>query len=167
MADGRIVDFPGKRKLQKTSYTDGDAVRVRLDFCNGETRTISLRPDMIPQYAAHGAEQKLGDECAGIEDVDDMTLAVDDLISRLDAGEWSVKREGSGFSGASILLRALVEVTGKSVEAVKTFLAGKTQAEKMALRAAAKVKPVVDRLEAEKASKAAKVDTESMLAELN
>ena len=93
MTDGRIVDFPGKRRIWKSSYLDEDGrVCVRLDFRNGETRTMGLRPDMMPQYAAYGAEQKLGAEFASVKDVDKAVLAVDELIARLDKGESSRAR---------------------------------------------------------------------------
>jgi len=154
MQDGRTVEFVGKRKMLKESFPETGT--VRLDFRNGETRSF-----VIP-----GAEQKLGDETAGVDDVDDMVLAVDDLIGRLNKLEWSVKREGGGFGGTSVLLRALVEFSGRTAEQVKEFLAGKSQAEKMALRNSAKLKPIVDRLEAEKASKGAKVDTDALLSSL-
>ncbi len=167
MSDGRIVDFPGKRKMSKESWVEatGD-IKVRFDFRNGETRTFTLRTDMVPKFAAHGAEQKLGDETAGVEDVDDAVLAVDELIERLNAGEWGVKRESSGFAGTSILLRAIVEVTGKSVEAVRAYLKEKTPAQKLALREAAMFVPVVKRLEAEKAAKKPAVDTAPLLDEI-
>lgn len=166
MTDGRTVDFPGKRKMQKESFEDNGKVSVRLDFVNGETRTVNLRTDMLSKYAAHGAEQKLGDEIAGVENVDDAVLAIDNLVERLNAGEWTMKRESDGIAGTSILIRALVEVSNKSVEQIKAFLKDKTQAEKMALRVSTKLKPIVDRLEAERASKSAKVDTDALLGEL-
>jgi len=166
MSDGRVVDFVGKRKLLKETIINEDSVAVRLDFRNGETRTFTIPSNMLLQFAGHGAEQKLGDETAGVDDVDDMTLAVDDLTGRLEKGEWSMKREGSGMTGTSVLLRALMELSGKTTEQVKAFLSGKSQAEKMALRSSKQVKPIVDRLEAEKLSKATKVDTDALLGEL-
>jgi hypothetical protein len=166
MQDKRKVDFVGKRKLLKETIIDGDMVAVRLDFRNGETRIFKIPDGLLFKFAGHGGQQKLGDECAGIDDVDDMTLAVDDLISRLEKGEWTQKREGTGFGGMSILLRALMELSGKTAEQVKEFLTGKSQTEKMALRNSAKVKPIVEKLEVEKAAKGAKVDTEALLAQL-
>jgi hypothetical protein len=72
------------------------------------------------------------------------------------------------MAGTSVLLRALIEHNAgrKSVEEIKAWLKGKTQAEKNALRGSAKLKPIVDRIEAEKAAKNAKVDTEALLGEL-
>jgi len=167
MTDGRIVDFAGKRKLLKESQvTPEGKVQVRLDFRNGETRLFTIPDSLSAKFAAHGAEQKLGDEIAGLEDVGDCVLAVDELIDRLYNGEWGVKREASGMAGTSTLLRALVEHTGKTVEQIKAFLAGKTQAEKVALRNNPKIKPIVQRIEDEKAAKKTNVDTDALLGEL-
>lgn len=167
MTDERLVDFAGKRKLLKESILSADGqAQVRLDFRNGQTRMFTVPAPMLAKFAAHGAEQKLGDEIAGIEDVEDCVLAIDELIDRLYNGEWGVKRDSNGMAGTSTLLKALVEHTGKTVEQIKAFLTGKTQAEKVALRNNPKIKPIVDRIEAEKASKKSNVDTDAMLGEL-
>lgn len=167
MQDGRIVDFPGKRQLIKSSKVVDGSPQVTLDFRNGETRTFSLPAALITQFALHGAEQKLGDETAGLKDIDDAVMAIDELIDRLYNGDWGVKRESNGMAGTSVLARALIEATGKTVDQVKAFLKEKTHAEKTALRANPKVKVIIDRIESEKASKGAKVDTDALLAELN
>lgn len=169
MTDNRLVDFAGKRKLLKESFVAADGtVSIRLDFRNGETRTFAIPSNLTAKFAAHGAEQKLGDEIAGLDDIDDCVMAVDELIERLNKGEWSQKREGNGMAGTSILARALSEAMGKPIEAIKTFLASKSQAEKVALRNNPRIKPVIERLEAEKASKGKNaVDTEKLLGELS
>lgn len=175
MLDGtqRVVEFSGKRKMLKESIfpEDGSLPIIRLDFRNGETRQFQVPQELLFRFAAHGAEQKLGDETAGEQDVDDMVLAIDELIERLKKLEWSVKREGGGMSGTSVLIKALVEYSAntpkpKSIEDIKAFLTGKTPAEKMALRNSAQLKPIVEKLEAEKLSKAAKIDTGALLAGL-
>jgi len=168
LSDGRTVEFVGKRKMLKETIIDDKHghVDVRLDFRNGETRTFRIPHGLFHKFAGHGAEQKLGDETAGVEDVEDMVLAIDDLIDRLSKGEWSTKRESSGAAGTSVLLRALVEYSGKTTEQIKEFLSGKSQAEKLALRNSPQLKPIVEKLEAEKAAKGSKVDTESLLASL-
>ena len=167
MDDGRIVEFPGKRKLQKESFIEDGKVKTRLDYRNGETRTFTIPDELVLKFAAHGAEQKLGDEMAGLEDIDDSILAVDNLIERLNKGEWNVKREANGMAGTSVLVRALVEHTGKSLDQIKAFLANKSQAEKVALRNNPKIKPIVDRIESEKAAKKTSVDTDALLGELD
>jgi hypothetical protein len=166
MTDGRVVDFAGKRKLLKEATINAEGVSIRLDFRNGETRTFKIPDGMLDRFAAHGAEQKLGDEIAGLEDVDDCVIAVDALTERLNAGEWGIQRQGNGLAGTSVLVRALVEHTGKTVEQIKTYLSTKSQAEKVALRNNPKVKPIVERIESEKATKASKIDTDTMLDEL-
>ena len=167
MEDGRIVEFAGKRKLLKSSTISPEgSVAVRMDFRNGQTRTFTVPANLTAKFAAHGAEQKLGDEIAGLDDTEDCVMAVDELIDRLYNGEWGIKREANGMAGTSVLARALCELTGKTREQIKDFLAGKSQAEKVALRGSAKVKPIVDRLESEKVSKKTNVDTDALLGEL-
>jgi hypothetical protein len=168
MVDGRVVDFPGKRKLDKTSTVGSDgSVVVRLDFRNGETRSFTVPPMLLTKFAAHGAEQKLGDEIAGVEDIDDCVEAIDELTGRLEVGEWSIKREASAIAGTSVLLRAIVTVTGKEIEKVRDYLKTKTQAEKLALRESAKFREAVKALEAERDSKRQKIDVAPLEAELD
>lgn len=166
MTDGRIVEFAGKRKILKTTTISDLGVQTRMDFRNGETRLFTIPTQMLGKFAGHGAEQKLGDETAGLEDVEDCVLAVDSLIDRLYNGEWGQAREANGMAGTSVLARALCELTGKTREQIKDFLSSKSQAEKVALRNSGKVKPIVERIESEKASKGSKVDTEALLGEL-
>lgn len=168
MTDGRVLEFGKKQRLFKSADISGDAITVRLDFRNGETRSFTVPQELLLQFAAHGAVQKLGDAIAGEKDDDDAVLAVEELIDRLSKGEWTATRQAGSNTGASVLLKALVEATGKEVSVLKAWLAAKSQAEKLALRRSAQLKPIIDRLEAEKAktSKNA-VDTDSLLGEID
>ncbi len=167
MTDGRVVGFGKKQRLVKESTIEGDVVSTRLDFVNGETRTFTIPASLLQRFAAHGAEQKLGDAIAGETDVNDAVISVDDLIGRLTAGEWNIARSAGGFSGTSILAQALIEASGKSREEIMAYLSTKTQSEKLALRRSAKVKPIIDRLEAAKAKTSkSSVDTDALLGEL-
>lgn len=181
LSDGRSVGFAGKRKMVKEIIIgEGGKVSVRFDFRNGETRTFHVPASLIHQCAAHGASQKIGDETAGVEDIDDMVIAVDDIIKRLNDGEWAAaKAAGDGFSGASVVIKAIAEVSGKSAEDVKTFLQKKLDADKAAggklTRAAlyasfrnptTKTGIVIERLEKEKKSKNNAVDADALMAEL-
>lgn len=181
MADGRKVDFAGKRKMLKEVVTNGEGVAVRFDFRNGETRVWNVPQSLLLQCAGHGASQKIGDETAGVEDVDDMVVAVDDIIKRLDGGEWSaVRASGDSFSGASVVIKAICEASGKSVEEVKAFLQRKLDEAKAAgqtlTRAAlyasfrnpnSKVGQIIERLEREKKAKASAVNADELLSELS
>jgi hypothetical protein len=171
MDDGRTVDFAGKRRLIKTPIVENNEGSVRLDFINGETRIFKIPQELLLKMALHGAEQKLGDEVAGIADIEDMVEATDELMLRLSKGEWSATREknGNSIAGASILVRALVELTGKKVDQIRESLATKTQEEKMALRKNSKLAPIVARLEQEKSARREKktgVDSDALLESL-
>lgn len=180
MEDGRTVGFAGKKRLLKEVIIDGSNVQVRFDFRNGQTRTFTLSQANLYQLAGHGASQKIGDETAGEEDLDDMVIAVDDMIARLERGEWTATRAtGDGFSGASVVIKAICEVTGKSVQYVKDFLqskldAAKAKGEKLSRaelyasfrNPTTKTGAVIARLEADKKSKVQKVDANDLMAEL-
>lgn len=172
MDDGEIVKFPGKRRLQKVSHVAADGtIKTRFDFRNGEVRHFHLAPnaELLARFAAHGVEQKIGDEVAGLDDVEDMILAIDGIMERLSAGDWTATREGgNSLAGTSVLARALIQVTGKTAPQIKEFLKGKTNAEKLALRQNSKIAPVVAEIEAKRTKKEkAAVDTDGMLSELD
>ena len=164
MTDGREVEFKGKRKMLKTQVIDGAKVSVRIDFVNGQTRLYDLPEAQYAKAAAHGWSQKLGDEASNLKDIDDAVLAIDELADRVAKGEWNEVGGGDGMAGTSVLLKAMMELSGKTADETKAFLKGKTQAEKMALRGSALLKPIVEKLEAEKAAKGPKVDTGALLA---
>lgn len=170
MDDERIVEFTGKRKMLKETIIEDGVVKVRFDFVNGETRTFTIPSALILKFAGHGCEQKFGDEISGVEDVEDCIMAIDELAERLGKGDlnaWNSKREANGMAGTSVLAKALVEHSGKPIEAIKAFLATKTQAEKVALRNNAAIRPIIERLEQAKAAKKTGVDTDALLGELS
>jgi hypothetical protein len=175
MTDGRTVGFAGKRKMIKEIQEDG----VRFDFRNGETRTFPLPEALLTRLALHGAAQKIGDETAGVEEVEDMVVAVDDAIARLAAGEWGAQRQASdGFSGASVVIKAIGEATGKSAADVKAFLQKKLDDDKArggklsrqalyaSFRQSSTVGPIIERLEKDKAKKAVSVNADDLMSEL-
>jgi hypothetical protein len=191
----KSLEFTGTekraKKLIKDHYFDAEGhPHVELFFRNGEHRDFRLPETLLLKFAAHGAEQKLGDNVAGTPDVDDMVVATDSLLVRLHKGEWSAEREG-GFAGSSVLMKALtiyrlrkdsifaptadstqedkamyIQLFSEKLAKVKEFLEPKTQNEKMALRGSPQLKPIVEELEAEKLAKAGKVDTDALLATL-
>lgn len=198
MTDGRKVNFVGKRKVNKETIidqskitVDGDtlmlqagAVSVRMDFRNGETRTLVLPlggESGIAKFAGHGGEQKFGDELASSADKpmseDDMVIAIDDLYAEISAGKWGKGRAegGGGVSGAATVVKAIMEATGKSLDFVKGFLdkrlaatPGLTRRELYASFRApgTPTAVIIRRMEDEKAAKASKVDAGAALAEM-
>lgn len=185
MEDGRVVQFAGNRKSDKTILLDaaGMATGVRFDFVNGKTLSLAFSeiPEATAFYACgHGIAQKAGDEYSGVKEVDDMALAVEEIFKRLRAGDWAAAREaGDSTAGASIVIRALMEVTGKPVEFIKTFLDGKLEAakakgEKLSRQdlynsfrnPTSKTGIVIKRLEEERLAKSNKVDSDALLGEM-
>lgn len=194
MNDGRTVNFVGNRKMDKnilideTKLTYGDdgsvlltqgAIGVQIDFKSGESVTCFPPVSMLVKGAGHGLSQKLGDEAANEKDVDDAYEAIRELGVRLEAGEWGVTRESGGFSGASVVIRAIMEATGKTQEDVRAFLQKKLDDAKgrgetltrASLYAAfrnpnSKTGQIIKRLEDEKASKASAIDADAALEEM-
>ena len=181
MKDGRVVNFAGNRQADKSWLEDKSGIQI--DFRNGESLTLlvaELSEETKLDLLLHGASQKVGDEYSGEKNPDDMFLAADSMAERLRKGEWSVARTaGDSFSGASIVIRAIVEVTGKTVEQVKTFLNGKLEAAKAKdeklTRAdlyasfrnpASKTGVVIQRLEQEERAKGSKLNADDLLAEV-
>ena len=195
MTDGRTVNFGGKRKVNKETVidsskitVDGDvvqlesgAVSIRMDFRNGETRLIPIPLALLARFAGHGMEQKYGDELASPADKplseDDMVVAIDDLDSRIQKGDWGKGRAegGGGVSGASVVVLAIMEATGKDAATVKAFLQKKLDADKDLTRralydsfrvAGTKTGIIIKRLEDAKLAKTAKVDADAELANI-
>jgi hypothetical protein len=179
MTDGRVVAFPPKTRVSKdimcadgTVFTTGSAspiAGVRFDFSNGQTRTVPLGVgDLSQRFEAHGIAQKFGDEYSGISDknssdpVADSLEAFDDLLERITAGTWSDRKEGGTGAGASVLLRAMAEFSGKTIDELRPILKAMSPKEKAALRMHEEIKPIIDRLEAGKSQ----VDPEDALANL-
>ena len=198
MSDGREVGFAGKRRINKETLidetkvlveSDGSvlfapgAVSVRMDFRNGATKTFNLPGKLLAKFAGHGGEQKYGDELAAPADKplseDDMVLAVEELDKQIQSGEWSATREGGGFGGASVVILAIMEASGKTIEEVKAFLQKKLDAAKAADQKLSRkelydsfrnpnsaVGKIVERMEKERLAKDAKVNADDALAEL-
>jgi hypothetical protein len=182
--DGRTVEFAGNRQTDKTILEEaGVAVGVRFDFRNGASRTLlftELAPALQAYAMGHGIAQKAGDEYSGVKEVEDMVLAVEEIFGRLRAGEWSVARGTSdSTAGASIVIKAIMEATGKDQATVKAFLQGKLDKAKAAgeklsrqelynsfRNPATKTGAIIKRLEEEKLSKTSKVNAGDLLSEL-
>lgn len=118
---------------------------------------------LFVKAAAHGLDQKYGDEFAGLDDTEDCIEAFDALAARIAKGEWSEKRVSDGMAGTSLLVRALVEVSGgsKTVEQIKAVLADMDKETKQALSLQSEVAKVIARLKEERQAKKAKPAAEA------
>lgn len=185
MEDGHIVAFPGKRQMAREITRENSGhVSVRFDFTNGKSLSISsadLTPEVASAVFGNGLSQKVGDETAGVKEVEDMYLAAEAMVERLKNGDWSKGRvAGDGFSGASVVIQAICEVKGKTVEVVKAFLAkkledAKARGEKLTRNELynsfrnpeSATGAVIERLEREKRTKSTKVSATELLSEMD
>lgn len=193
LTDGRKVNFAGKTKVNKEVLIDeskivveGDvmqiqagAVSVRMDLRNGDTRTYALPLSLLAQFAGHGGKQKYGDELATTADKplseEDMVVALDDLDASIQQGNWGRGRaSGEGaVSGASIVIKAIMEASGKDLATVKAYIQKKLDGDSTLTRkalydsfraAGTKTGEIIKRMESEKLAKAVKVDADAELA---
>ena len=162
-------------KAISTEITDGKLI---MTFGNGESLTVdpaTLSEEIRNAAMLHGLKQKLGDAAAISRNPDtgrsaslgDKIEAVKEVFDRITSpdGTWNKVREsGEGGGNGGLLFRALCNLyAGKrSPEQITEFLAGKTEAEKAALRKTAPVAAEIERIRPAKTAG----NGEDLLAEL-
>lgn len=165
------LEFGAKEKVKKLSTINDDgSVQVKFAFRNGQVRTFDMAPadPLYARAAMHGLDQKLGDEFSGLADPDDCVMAFEELSARLAAGEWNATRQGDGLAGVSILAKALVKLTGKTIEQVKEGLKPLSAAQKAALRKQPAVAKVINELEEEREARKPsekRIDADALLSQ--
>ena len=158
-----------------TTDAEGISPMLTLSFSSGETLTLeprNLTGSIQMQAMLHGLKQKLVDAAAISRNpdtgrsatIDDKYNAVREVYDRLLAGNWNKGRgDGSSSGNGGLLFRALCQMyPGKTPEALRAFLDGKTKSECAALRATPKIAAIIDTLRAPSGD----VDTDDLLAEL-
>ena len=119
-------------------------------------------PDSIKGFMVfHGTKQKVGDEYADLDSVEDCMEAAREMDDRLAEGKWYADKQS--FKGVSIVMRAIMKVYGIDEDAARAFLKPLTPAEKMALKTSAELKDAVAAIEAERGKG---VDTSAILKKL-
>ncbi len=160
--DGHVVEFGEKTKVKKQSYYNADqkAIVTKFIFRNGAVRQhlTPIGDEIIYKLAQHGADQKFGDEFAGLEDVEDCIGAFEAMSERLSQQvpvdqRWSEKRQSDGMAGTSLLARALVMTTGLSMDEVKVRLKDKDAKTKSALTRQPKIAEAINKIKAERDEK--------------
>ena len=140
-------------------------VAIDAQFLSDDIRTAAMM---------HGLKQKIADAAAMERNPDTGASATPDdkyramvaVRDRLIAGEWNKRAGGDGDVRGGYLLRALVQLSGRSVDDMRAFLAGKSKSECHALRESAKVKPLIDAMKAAEARDGAEHDADAMLADI-
>lgn len=129
---------------------------------------LSKAQDLIAHLALHGASQKIGDSYAGAgKEVDPVAYAkeaVRETIAQLYAGTWRVTGGGGGKQH-SLLILAVAEVSGLSVEEAAAKVEALSDDDRKKTARLPKIAAVVARMKAERAiaaaEKAAKVAAEA------
>lgn len=129
MTDGREIDFPSKRTMQREVLTNGSTVKVRFDYINGETRTFDVPEQHMLYSAGFGFGHKLGGSLAGTKEnpltVEDTIEQVDNLYARLSTtNDWNTTALGGDATGGHIVVQALMEATGKSKTETREYIDG-------------------------------------------
>lgn len=151
------------------------ADHIILTPAGGSPITIStenLSSEVLRYATLHGLKQKLVDAAAISRNpetgrsatVADKIAAVQEVLDRLLAGEWNKRREGAPTGG--LLLRALARLyPARTRDQLVEFLAGKSDAEKAALRRNPKVAAIIEEIRAESADDES-IDSDELLAGL-
>lgn len=150
-----------------------------IEFGNGESLRVNpndLTMEINHAATLHGLKQKLVDAAAIARNTDtgmsatlaDKIAAVREVFERIThptAATWNKVREaGTGNGGGNgLLLRALMQLTGKTKAAIEEFLEEKSKEEKAALRSNPKVAAIIAELQRAKSDD---IDTDELLEEL-
>lgn len=144
------------------AFANGKSIYIAFDDLSGDVQRRAVGraiADKLVDAAAISRDPVTG-RSATVEDKYDAVRAVAD---RLLAGEWSKPRESAGATAGTLLLQALVRIFPKrSPEALKAWLAGKSDEEKRNMQA--NDARVIDAMAAIRKERAG--DTSGMLDEL-
>ena len=153
MTDGSTVEFTDRQKMQLSVDVGNDGFDFVAHFANGEIRTGVVPMTLGERLALHGLSQMLRDSISGEKLVSDAIGAFEDVAETLEKGEWSQARTGGDGPKASKteLAQAIASVRGIGVETAAQWLAGKTPAEKIKLRAVPAVALKIAEMRAAKA----------------
>lgn len=154
---------PQKKIFRKAWDEDKGIVTLSTnDTDRREFRLDNLSEEIRRRLELHGLTQKLSDATAkeAGTSIAEKWEAIKEVWATLLSGEWSMKREGQG----TMLLRALCEAyPHRTRDDLKTWLDARTNAERTALTRSDRIKPIIDRMIAERSSD---IDTDAMLDEL-
>lgn len=138
---------------------------LNFSFADGSELTIfadSLAPEIRHEAMMHGLKQKIGDaaaigrnpETGRSATLSDKRAAMRAVVERLQAGAWNAERGEGGTPAGGLLLAALVRMYAgkKSDDDIRTFLAGKDDKQKAALRKNPRVAEIIEEIKAERAA---------------
>jgi len=162
--------------LSTVSIAHGVLFLTFADKTVSQLSTVDLSPEILSQALLHGLKQKLVDAAAiarntdtgASASVEDKKEAVLKVLDRLMDGEWNATRAtGEGAAKGSILLLALQRLQpARDPAELAGWLKARTDTERAALAKNAKLLPIIQTIQAERAAAAVKksgVDSDALL----
>lgn len=151
MAKTTLYQFTMQDETATFTFPGHAARTISLGTLSGDMQ-ISLMVHGLKQKVADGAAMSRNPETGRPASDSDKIDRMNAIIDRLIAGQWRATGEGGATATGGYLLRALCELyPTRSVEQLREFVAGKSETEKIKLRASSKIAPIIERLKAEKA----------------
>lgn len=144
-----FLDNEGNESKSPTEYSE----TIRYRFVGKSPLDINIsdfNADIIRIASAHGLKQKISDSYAEAKgDVDIAYGLAKDMVNRLQEGSWNIVT--AGLARESLLAKALAELTNQPLEDCISKLADKSKEERAAMRKHPQLKPILLRMEAERA----------------
>lgn len=147
---------------------------LTLTFSNGESLELditTLSHQIAMEATLHGCKQKLVDAAAIARDtttgksatINDKYEAVKEVFDRITGpnATWNKVRSAGESGGNSLLLRALMQLSGKSKAEIESFLEPRTKEEKAAMSARQDIAAIIATLRAANVNK--EIDTDNLL----
>lgn len=134
MTDAREVDFGKKTALYNVTHEG--SVSIMGAFVDGEYRSFTVDEAQVAEWAAYGLRQFVkGLNLKG-------SAEFDAKLTALAAGPNAVAPRASKGTASLPIERALMAVSGKTLEGVRAWLAGKSRKEVNALKADVRIAPI-------------------------
>lgn len=142
-----------KRGVASTVY-DWTNYTAVITFHDGQKLTVDPKeyPDHVRKMAeVFGFTNKYQNSYATNSGIKDAALKAFDMMKQLLAGQWNMKREGTG----GMLAEAIARKTGKDIAEAAAIVNKMTKDDRKALEKHPEVKVVIATIQAERAERAA------------
>lgn len=148
-----------QRAKVATKKVDLESQSLTIDFVDGADAIVvglsELPQTILPALALHGLSQKMGDSYSGEQLPSEARAKAADVLERLLAGEWSVRRE-RGPGSTSLTIEAIAALRSLSTDQVKAVWESLDDDQKKAIRADDTVKAKMAEIKAARLAEKAK-----------
>lgn len=141
-----------RNAIARKTVNEGGNV-VSFDFSDGRKLLFEMSKvpaEITARLALHGASQKIGDNYAGAESVEDAYTDAAEVIDQLYAGSFMAKR-AAGEPRIGLLIEALSRISGKPIDVCREAIITMSDDLKKNLRADARLKQAMLAIQKERA----------------